>query len=498
MIDRAEPSFVQARPPDLQEPATVTAVLGEHWQILRRRRALVAGVVLACVIVAVVASLSGGRVYEGTSLVRITQTAEDTVFGQTFSEPAANRARDVVSEIDVLRSPALQRTVESKLGDAAADFHSVSVRATPFSDVIEISTRASSAEVAADAANVYAVTFVEQRRAESVALLEAKAARLREQAAAANAQQAADTPPAVRQSLAQQATDFSRRADEIDIEAGLRRGRVGVVSEAAADGDPVAPRPVRTGLIALVLGILVAVGLAVAVDAFDDTLRSTAQLRQADPALRLLGVVPASPAGHGHVVGDEGAVAEAYRHLRTVVQPAAGEGPRTLMLTGARPGEDTAAIATNLALSLAQAGTTVALVDADVREPGVHRLLGLPNEFGLTAVLSGRKRLSTVAQRPTGGLTVVTAGDAADPEILASDRMAKVIQQLSTATEMVVVEAPPVYPLADAMIVGGVVDGAIIVVPIGRGTRRQLREARRRLEGARVPVLGVIGAETRP
>ena len=171
--------------------------------------------------------------------------------------------------------------------------------------------------------------------------------------------------------------------------------------------------------------------------------------------------------------------AEAYRTLRTNIQFSSLEKPvRTLLLTSPRPGEDKSVAVANLAITFAQMGSRVALVDADLRRPALHTLFGLSNEQGLTTQLLNAASLAPTDNRPDNGLQLVasvpnlrvlTSGPLPPnpAEILSSTPMRDLIERLRAEADYVLFDAPPVLAVTDAAVLATRLEGALLVLRAG-------------------------------
>jgi capsular exopolysaccharide synthesis family protein len=188
--------------------------------------------------------------------------------------------------------------------------------------------------------------------------------------------------------------------------------------------------------------------------------------------------------------------AEAYRTLRTNIQFATLDAPvRTLLVTSASPDEGKSVTLANLAVTFAQAGHDVILVDADLRRASVHTLFDLPNERGLTTFLLDDPDSQPPLQSTNeSGLRVLTSGPLPHnpSELLGSQRMEKAIQRLAEMAEVVLFDAPPVIAVADAAVLGRKLDGVLLVVGVGKTKRDHAARAKRLLEKASARVLGAV------
>lgn len=192
--------------------------------------------------------------------------------------------------------------------------------------------------------------------------------------------------------------------------------------------------------------------------------------------------------------------AEAIRALRANVKFADGEGmlpARSILLADTGMGQDRPALAANLAAALALAGDATLLVDADLRHPAQHTLFGLPNDEGVATFLRGRE--TALPARPTAvsGLTLLTAGPTPpDPaELLASDRFRALLSLARETAEFVIVDAPPITAVADALGIATAVDGVLLVIRAGRTRRPAAQRAKEQLTRVGATLLGVVLAD---
>ncbi len=199
-------------------------------------------------------------------------------------------------------------------------------------------------------------------------------------------------------------------------------------------------------------------------------------------------------AGTGH--DNLRAVSEAMRELRTNIQfMNVDDPPRTIVVTSALPSEGKSTISTNLAVTLAEGGQRVVLIDGDLRRPVVAGIFGLPGEVGLTDVLVGRASITDVAQTvgSRGYLTVIAAGKIPPnpSELLGSQRMHDLVHHLAESA-VVIVDAPPLIPVTDAAVLSHSMDGAVLVTAVGKTTIDALQKARTNLERVGGRPLGVV------
>ncbi len=188
--------------------------------------------------------------------------------------------------------------------------------------------------------------------------------------------------------------------------------------------------------------------------------------------------------------------AEAYRSLRTNIQFAELDRPcRSIVVTSAAPGEGKTTTAANFAVTAAQVGTSVCLIDADLRRPSVHRLFGLPNNEGLTTALVQGRPFAEIAQAtrvpnlfvlPTGPLPANPA------ELVSSRRMRTFIESAADKFELIVLDTPPILAASDAVALAAQCDGVILVVRAGGAPHEAVRHAVEQIHGVKGRILGVL------
>ena len=290
----------------------------------------------------------------------------------------------------------------------------------------------------------------------------------------------------------------------LSFASGNASNLLSVIEPAVVPEDPVAPRPLLNTLIAAVLGLLIALGIAWLAEHLNDSIRDSDDVQEVS-ALSTLGTITQMKGEGGRseiyqlaaLLYPRSAVAEAYRTLRTNIEFSSVDAPiKTLLVTSAMPGEGKTVTAGNLAVIFAQAGRRVLLVDADLRKPGVHTLFALPNFHGLTTLLRREDAsVEAVAQQTEqDGLQVLTTGPLPPnpAELLGSQRMRAVLERLMSGYDLLVVDSPPVQAVADAAILSSFMDGSLFVIDASRSRRRAVRQARETLDRAGARVLGAV------
>jgi capsular exopolysaccharide synthesis family protein len=286
------------------------------------------------------------------------------------------------------------------------------------------------------------------------------------------------------------------RVDE--LEAGKPSPvRAQLLDRASLPTVPFSPRPKTDFALGLLLGVVAGLSVVALLESLDRTVKTS---KQADTAFAapMLSLVPRRRKSSTVVVrsDESGHGAEAYRALRTAVQFAQTDTRlRTILVTSAGPGEGKTTTAINLALALAASGDRVALVDADLRRSTLAAYLGLEQAVGLGSLVLRTVELHDALQPWADGMLVLPTGRPLPPnpsEILGSQLMSWLLEQLSDMVDVVVIDTPPVLPVTDAVALSTQVDAVVLVARHGKTRRASAAEARRRLNAVDANVIGYV------
>jgi non-specific protein-tyrosine kinase len=196
-------------------------------------------------------------------------------------------------------------------------------------------------------------------------------------------------------------------------------------------------------------------------------------------------------------------VTEAYRSLRTNLEFSSLDRPlRTMIVTSAAPEEGKSTTLANLAVTMAQAGKRVILVDADLRRPVQHTLFGLRDAPGLTNLVIDADATREPPLQPTGiaNLQLLASGPLPPnpSELLGSRRMTEIIAGLAERAEVVLFDAPPVIAVTDAAVLASRVDGVLLVIYAGKTRREHVEKARALLDKVNARIVGTVLTNVRP
>jgi len=192
-------------------------------------------------------------------------------------------------------------------------------------------------------------------------------------------------------------------------------------------------------------------------------------------------------------------LAEAYRHLRTsILLSTAGRAPKALLITSSLPSEGKTTTATNTAISLAQTGAKVLIIDADMRRPRLHSIFNLENGGGLSTLLSNElsddEIDKVVRQDEKTKLYLMTSGPVPPnpAELIGSEQMATLLRMLQQRFTHIVVDSPPIASFTDGVLIASMVDGVILVVNSGTSSRQVVRRTRHLLNEIGAKIFGVV------
>ena len=313
-------------------------------------------------------------------------------------------------------------------------------------------------------------------------------------------------------------------AKENDVVLAGKPNNISIVDYGLTPDVPVGPNRTRTVFAAFFLSIGLGVGLALFLEYLDDTVHSTEEVERLLhlPALAVIPSVGGSTRrrlrarpgalqkrnGNGNGsdnpellmnVDGRSPLAEAYRHLRTsVLLSTAGRAPKSLLVTSSLPGEGKTTTAVNTAVSLAQTGATVVIIDADMRRPRLQGIFGMRGQAGLSSILSSDlaedEIIALIAKDEASGLHVLTSGPIPPnpAELLGSDQMRRLLSILQGHFAHVVVDSPPVSSFTDGVLISTMVDGVLLVVHGGKSSRHIVRRSKQLVQDVGGKIFGVV------
>ena len=425
---------------------TYLRVLGERWK-------LVVAFILAATALAVLVTQLTPRKYQATAQVYIASNLVGTDTGQAQAQAnyliqnLVQTFAAIVDNPDVLHS--VQRDLDLQISDTDLK-KKISASATLGQAIVNVHATDGSAEQAAKIANSAARAFVVTIQ---------------------NYNTPANSQPSV---------------------------RLFVTDQAVAPSKPVSPTPVLNITLGVLLGLLVGAAVAVARDILDTRVKNADALAKTASA-PVMGVIVEDTKTTRHPIatraGTRNMRAENYRQLRANLQFAnVDEHPRVIAVTSSIPGEGKTTVAINLASTLAEAGFSVCLVDADLRRPTIAKVLGLLSPVGLTSVLIHQIELSEALQNAGSSFYVLTSGPTPPnpSEVLASSYVRDVIRSLLDKVDYVICDTAPILPVADGSEVAALADGTLLVARHGMTTDNHVKRAALTLDRVDAKLLGVV------
>lgn len=289
-----------------------------------------------------------------------------------------------------------------------------------------------------------------------------------------------------------------QRYKEIGVTGGVTANNISIVDLATPPRTPSKPDMLLNMALAAMLGLVLGLLGALVLEALDETVATPDDVEK-KLGVPVLGVVPLLAKGQttSDALADiRSGFSEAYYSLRTALQFSTPDGaPSSLLVSSARPAEGKSTTAYAVALNFARVGKRVLLVDGDLRNPSMHRVIGVENERGMSNLLSGSADLAAVVQNtrqenlffiPCGPLPPNPA------ELWGGDRLRQFLAEANKEFDHVVFDGPPVLGFADSPLLASAVNGVLFVLE-SRGTRRgQARGALRRIQVGQAHLLGAV------
>jgi capsular exopolysaccharide synthesis family protein len=291
-----------------------------------------------------------------------------------------------------------------------------------------------------------------------------------------------------------------QRYKEIGIAGGVGTNNVSVVDTALPSGGPVTPRTSMNLLLGLLLGVLVGGAVAFILEQLDESIIAPHDLER-KLGVPLLGSVPRVPDADVSIdllEDSKTPLAEAYLSLQTALRLTTSKGaPRVLFVTSSRPSEGKSTTAMAVARNFASLGKKTILIDADLRNPSVHKMMGFANSGGLTNILAGATDINTYIRKgPIDRLSIMSSGPIPPnpAELLAGSNLAHTFERLlnEQGYEHIVVDGPPVLGLADAPLIASYAEATMFVIAARNTHTRTARVSLRRLADVHANILGAV------
>jgi polysaccharide biosynthesis transport protein len=321
-------------------------------------------------------------------------------------------------------------------------------------------------------------------------------------------------------------TDFLNKTSQAQVEVAQQHNNLRLIQPARVPGSPIGPARFRMIMFAFFLSLAGGIGLAYGLEYLDNTIKTIDDVGRY-MRLPALGIIPAlattnsAKLGKGKkarrlsassslqavaiqgydmdrlkVLETRSTAAEAYRVVRTsMLLSTAGNPPKTILVTSGQPGEGKTTTAVNTAISLAQLGASVLIIDCDMRKPSTHKIFGLDNMRGLSTYLSRDIKVDGLIRKlQIPNLSLLSSG-AIPPnpaELISSERMKNLLRELGEQYDHILIDSPPLINVTDPVILSAMVDGVILVVHGGKSTRGVAQRARQDLVSVGAKIFGVV------
>jgi polysaccharide biosynthesis transport protein len=489
-------------------PSEGTVDVREFMSKVGRHKWLILVVATSVTLLVAIYSYSRPSVYESTAQFLVRPILVQPLQANPFDTVSMPTEMQLVTSAQV--ADIAQLTIGGTLQDA---LDGVSVTNPANTQILDISYSAHSPAEAQQGAQAFAEAYQTYKHDQALSTIKTSSETIRAQIteldseiADLNARIAASTDPVDQQSLTEQrnSSDTVRLTSQnlLASTATLSSDPGQVVEDALRPTSPVSPKHKMDLALGLLLGLIAGVVLASLRDQARDRIQGPPLVARSLDA-PILGSIPRTHrllVGTAHLASvDEphGQAAEAYRTLRTNLLAVCRESKaKTILITSARQGEGKTSTAANLAVALAQAGRSVVLISADLRNPRIHAVFGIGNEQGLGQVLEGTLPLDeAIVETDLADLRILPSGpvDAVDEpvELLQSDRMGEVLQECCRS-DFVIVDGPPIFPVADSLVLADLVDGVLFVTDAQSSTQASVAQSRRQIHQVGGRILGGI------
>lgn len=474
----------------------------EYLRVIRRHWKLFTLCALLVPAIAVAVSLQQPKKYEASASLLFRDPGFDQkLFGSTFFSPTQDPDREAATNVELVSLDVVAaRTAKLLGGGLTTDdvSESVDVAADGRSDVVSVRALGSTPRRAATMANTFAQQYIDFRR-------NADRSKIRE--AQQLVQRQIDALPPTERRRASGA-QLARRADELEVLASLQTGNAELVQPARPPETAASPKPVRNGILGLIVGLLIGAAAVVLVRLVDRRLHDEAEVEET-VGLPVIGAVPDSGLKAELTTTPPPVEAEAFQMLRAnLLYFNVKRELRSILITSGAPGDGKTTISWNLAVIAATTGSRVLLIEADLRNPQLANRLRLDRtDIGLGTVLAGHTALEdAVARFPVGdsdagrALEILPAGPVPPnpTDLIESDRMRALLDEVESDYDLVVLDTAPAAVVPDAIPLLKRVSGVLIVARLGKSTRDGLTKLKTQLTHLDAPVLGVVVNFVRP
>jgi succinoglycan biosynthesis transport protein ExoP len=462
--------------------------LANLMEVMRRRWPIVMGVVLASVAVMVATHERKAKSYSATAEVAFQSGTLSEAGLQVTPSGSSEPQREVNTEVLIAHSTEVASAVSRQLhltASAGELLEDVKVEAAPNADVLNITATSGNPREAADMANAFAEQYIAFHAQSQLAGVEAAVSKLQQQIAALPAGSS-------------ERTALEQSVQRLSAARAVAGGGANIIGRAAPPSGPTGTSLTTTVVIGVLIGLAIAFSLVFLLESLDRRVKSIEELER-EYRLPALAAIPQSAFRGGRAEEREDLL-EPYRILRSALDFAAvTRRLDTLLVTSAIAGEGKTTVAVDLAHAVALTGRHTVLIELDLRRPTFAEHFKLDTSRGLTTALTGHDRLSELLVEPlvrVPNLVVLAAGPIPynPSELLGSARLGEILSELASGESMVIIDAPPLNPVADAHVLlnSEAVNAAIVVARVERTTREQVRRTRAILDRHIVEPVGLV------
>jgi polysaccharide biosynthesis transport protein len=478
--------------PALDRQAAPTISPFELLAVLWRRKLIVAVVFIISIAAATALSLHQPKEYRSTAQLLFREPGfAQALFGSgLYQQGAEEPQRTTQTNIDVVTSISVAEQAQKLLNSQESPealLSSISVSPSSNANIAEIEATRASPTDAASVANAFAAGYISYRRETDRALVSQAEELVKQSLATASPAE----KPRLENSLRQ-----------LRVLRALQTGNGEVIATARPDSKPVAPKPKRDALLGGVIGLFLGCALALLVDFLDRRLKTFEDIERAYGDYPVIASIPQTRTPRGGAVAAQlaGPAGEAYRMLRESLRFVDPTGmARCFVITSAEESEGKSTVAVNLSCALSAVGRKVVLIEADMRRPSAAAQLGVHSDApGLSDLLISEGDLSEYLVTRPGDPNLAILPSGVNPpnsaDLLSAGRMSGVVAAVRASTEVVIIDSPPLLPVADTRVLIQLpeIDGVILVARAGASRRDRVRAARRILEQSGRKVFGLV------
>ncbi len=484
----------------MTQPAAPELTLEDYVSILRRRWIWFLAPIILLAAAATVLGLRSEPQYTTTATVGLVDSAAQEILGGSNTNVQI-QSRLIENEINFAKTDAVESQVEEALGFLPK---TVSISAVADSDFLDFTATANDPDKAAEWANVWATAYVETKQLEarssidsSIEILQGRVDDLNSEIARLREGNPSLDP------LNERRSKTIDQLVELELEAESAAAGTAKVYVVASPPESESGAPLwRTILLGIVAGGVLGVAAALAAESFDKTIKTADDITAAT-GLPVLGQIPLAGrwmsgfelalSSRDH---DDSPVADAYRRVATSLQfSLMNKSVNTILVTSANASEGKTTSSVNLAYSLASPEMLVVLADVDFRKPRLHQALDVPAVPGLSNHIIEDTPLEQLAFRNDDGtLAVFTAGSKPPnpADFVATREFIGSIDALAQVADLVILDAPPLLPVSDSLLMSRNVDGVVMVAAAGTTSKESLARAVAGIEQVGGNVIGVV------